>query len=876
MSKVFPFQLAIPCVMPPSMSKTLIIAEKPSVATDLSRALAKAPEVGKFEKKGKGRDIYFENHDYIITSAVGHLVELKMPQGPMGKNGKPRNLPWNFEVLPAIPKKFELQPIEQSETRLKQVLRLCRRKDVDTIINACDAGREGELIFRYILELGNIDKPVKRLWMQSMTQQAILDAWSNLRSDEDMQNLTAAAKCRSESDWLVGLNSTRALTCFRSRHGGFNITAAGRVQTPTLAILSKRENEIREFVPETYFEVHADFEVEKGEYTGRWINETWKKDPKIPHSRPERIWKKEDAEAIHNRCEGKTGTVTEEQKPTKQAAPQLYDLTTLQREASSRYGFSAKRTLQVAQALYEKYKMLTYPRTDSRYLPEDYIGQVHSTVDAIAEQGGELGKHAKHAISEKLITPSKRVFNNAKISDHFAIIPTGRFVKLDEAAEKIFDLVTKRFLAVFYPHAEFLNTRRITRITSSPDVTDAFLTTGKILVKPGWYAVYGRQPGVAAGKDELCAVSDGESAQLTDIEVKEDETKPPARFNEATLLSAMEGAGKLIDDDELREAMAERGLGTPATRAATIEGLLRQKYIERDGRDLHVTRRGLRLIEITEELGIQSLASPSMTGDWENKLHRMEQGELARPDFMREIIDFTSDIVNRAKTYTAELKNKVFPDLIATCPNCQADKLKTTDATYECYNPECDFHMSKHIASRLITEEEARELLEKKFVGPLEDFKSRFNRPFEAALELKQQVSKTGKLGKWKVSFVFDDGDNERDELTDDQIIATVTTPEKQEVKIYETNKAWYVPAISNKDNPDGIRISRTILQCELTTEQGIKLIEKGKTDLIKGFISKRTKRAFSAFLTFDHQTGKVGFEFEPRKAAKKAAKKKA
>lgn len=855
------------------MSKTLIIAEKPSVATDLSKSLAKAAEVGKFEKKGRGRDIYFENDNFVITSAVGHLVELKMPQGPIGKNGKPRNLPWNFDVLPAIPKQFELQPIEQSETRLKQVLRLCRRKDIDTIVNACDAGREGELIFRYILELGKVKKPVKRLWMQSMTEGAILDAWSRLRTDEEMQDLADAAKCRSESDWLVGLNSTRALTCFRSRHGGFNITAAGRVQTPTLAILAKREMEIREFIPEPYAEVHADFSVAKGDYAGRWINESWKRDKEFPHSRPERIWKKDDAEAIRSRCDGKTGTVTEEQKPTKQASPQLYDLTTLQREASSRYGFSAKRTLQVAQALYEKYKMLTYPRTDSRYLPEDYVSQVHSTVDSIAKQGGELGKHAKHVAKEQLIVPSKRVFNNAKISDHFAIIPTGRFVKLDEAAAKIFDLVTKRFLAVFYPHAEFLNTRRITRITSS-DATDAFLTTGKILVTPGWLAVYGREPGVAAGKDELCAVSEGESALVTDIEVKHEETKPPARFNEATLLSAMEGAGKLIDDEELREAMSERGLGTPATRAATIEGLIRQKYIERDGREIHVTRKGIRLIEITDELGIRSLASASMTGDWESKLRQMEQGNLSRDEFMGGIIDFTEDIVNRAKTYTAELKNKVFPDLIATCPNCQADKLKTTDATYECYNPECGFRMNKHIASRLINEKEAHDLLETKFIGPLEDFKSRFNRPFDAALELKQEVSKTGKKGKWKVSFVFDDGENERDELTEDQVIATVTTPTGSEVKIYEAAKAWYVPAITNKDNPEGIRISRTILQCEIPSDQGIQLIEKGKTNLLPGFISKRTKRAFTAYLTFDQASGKIGFEFEPRKAGKKGAKK--
>ncbi len=320
--------------------------------------------------------------------------------------------------------------------------------------------------------------------------------------------------------------------------------------------------------------------------------------------------------------------------------------------------------------------------------------------------------------------------------------------------------------------------------------------------------------------------------------------------------------------------MAERGLGTPATRAATIEGLIRQKYIERDGRDFHVTRRGLRLIEITDELGIEALASPSMTGDWECKLSRMEHGELSRSEFMQEIIRFTSDIVNKAKAYTEELKNRVLPDLVATCPNCQADKLKTTDATYDCYNPECGFRTNKYIASRLLSAEEARELFEKKSLDSLEGFKSRFNELFDAGLELKQAVSKTGKLGKWKVSFVFDNGDSERDELTEEQVVASVTTPDGLAVKIYETSKAWYVPAIVTKDNPDGVRISRTILQLEIPSQQGIKLIERGKTDLLPGFISKRTKRPFVAYLTFDATTGKVGFEFEPRKK-KTAAKKK-
>ena len=373
-----------PAYLAASMSKTLIIAEKPSVATDLSRALAKS--LGKFEKKGKSRDAqYFENDKAAITSAVGHLVELKMPTGPNGKN-----LPWKFDVLPAIPKKFELQPIEQSEGRLKHVLKLARRKDIDLIVNACDAGREGELIFQYILDIGGIDKPVKRLWMQSMTTGAIQEAWDNLRKGDEMNDLADAAKCRSESDWLVGLNSTRALTCFRSRHGGFNITAAGRVQTPTLAILAKREKEIQSFEPTPYAEVHADFGVAAGSYHGRWTDLAWKKDPENPHSRAERIWDKEKAESIRVRCEGKSGTVHEEKKPQRQIAPQLYDLTTLQREAP----FTARNTLSLAQALYERHKMVTYPRTDSRYLPEDYLQNVVEITKAtrrFRSQRGQVG-----------------------------------------------------------------------------------------------------------------------------------------------------------------------------------------------------------------------------------------------------------------------------------------------------------------------------------------------------------------------------------------------------------------------------------------------------------------------------------------------------
>lgn len=841
------------------MGKTLIIAEKPSVMTDLSKALAKP--LGKFEKKGTGRDVFFENENAVITSAVGHLVELRMPMGPNGKK-----LPWNFQVLPAIPESFDLDPIPDSEARLKQILKLAKRKDIDRIVNACDAGREGELIFRYIMDIGKIQKPVERLWMQSMTNDAILEAWGALRSDAQMRPLADAAKCRSESDWLVGLNATRALTCFNSRHGGFNITAAGRVQTPTLAILAAREAEIQAFVPTPYFEVHANFSVKAGEYTGKWIDEACKKSEKNPHSRAERIWDQPTAEAIRERCDGKSGVVTEEKKAQTQIAPQLYDLTTLQREAP----FSAKGTLQIAQALYEKHKVITYPRTDSRYLPEDYTGHVRETMQEIAKSDLDVARYADAVLKGSKdggprLTKSPRVFNTKKVSDHFAIIPTGKTAKLSDTEQKLYDMIVKRFIAVFYPAAEFEQTTRLTRI-SHPSVTDAFRTDGKVLVKPGWLEVYGRRPGVASGKDELVPVATGENADLTHIEVIHEQTKPPARFTESTLLSAMEGAGKLIDDEALREAMAERGLGTPATRAATIEGLIAQKYLARDGRDLHVTGSGMRLIQLVREMDIEGLYSPKLTGDWEFKLRRMEHGQLERDAFMEEIISYTNEIVAKARKLADEAKNQTFPDLKVSCPVCGAEGLRQTDATYECRQPDCKFKVKKHIAGRLLSEQEAVELFAKKFVGPLTGFRSKFNKPFDAGLELD---------AKFKVNFVFDNDDKDAAvELTEEQLIGEVDMPDGRRMKVYQSDKAYHIPELVTKKEPNGVRIGKSILHHEITVDQALKLVTTGKTDVIKGFVSNRTKRKFDAHLTFDPKDGKIGFEFPPRPAKKTAAKK--
>jgi DNA topoisomerase-3 len=844
--------------------KYLIIAEKPSVATDLSKALSK--EMGKFDKKGKSRDAqYFSNDLAAITSAVGHLVELKMPTGPNGKN-----LPWKFDVLPAIPDNFELQPIEQTAARLKHVLALAKKSEFDVIVNACDAGREGELIFQYIMDIGKINKPVKRLWMQSMTTGAIQEAWGKLIDGEKMSHLADAAKCRSESDWLVGLNSTRALTCFRSRHGGFNITAAGRVQTPTLAILARREKEIQAFKPEDFWEVHADFSVTKGSYSSRWFDADFKKDPKKPHGRAERIWDEATAKAIEERCKGKTGQVSEEKKPAKQIAPQLYDLTTLQREAP----FTAKNTLSIAQSLYERHKMITYPRTDSRYLPEDYLSKVHDTTRELAASKHPTAQWAAKSIEMGLIQFSKRIFNNAKVSDHFAIIPTGRVVKLSEVESKLYDMILKRFVAVFYPHAEFENTTRITTIDHGAE-KDQFLTRGKTLVVPGWLAVYGRQAGVASDKDELVAVQAGEDASADAVDALGKETQPPARYTESTLLSAMEGAGKLIDDEEMREAMLERGLGTPATRAATIEGLLRQKYIAREGRELNVTGKGLRLIELCDEMELEALTSPSMTGDWEAKLNKMQQGEIERSQFMKEINDFTIKVVDKARTHMQAAVNRVFPDLECPCPECGAPRLKQTDATFECRDVDCSFKISKYIAGRQLSESDAITLFTDKALPEMEGFLSRFNRPFSAGLKLAQSVSKTGKIGKWKTEFVFED-ELELDEPLDEKTrLKALTLPDGTVAELHATEKAYHLPALKTKDAPEGFRLGKTILQKELQPEEIEDLFTKGKTALLEGFVSRRTKRPFKAHLTLDFENGEIGFEFAPRAPKKKAARKK-
>src|SRR5215472_9332785 len=457
------------------MGKALIIAEKPSVASDIAKA------IGGFKKQ----EDYFESDQYVLSSAVGHLLELTVPPGVEPSKGK-----WSFTHLPVIPPHFDLQPIEKSQPRLRVLTKLIKRKDIDRLINACDAGREGELIFRNIVRFTKAKQPIQRLWLQSMTPAAIRDGFANLRGDKDLQPLADAAVSRSEADWLVGINGTRAMTAFNSKSGGFFKTTVGRVQTPTLAIVVEREEKIRRFVPRDYWEVKAEFVCASGFYEGRWFDPKFKRDECDPEKRDSRLWSLPAAETIVAACRGQIGVVSEESKPSTQLSPALFDLTSLQREANGRFGFSAKYTLGLAQALYERHKVLTYPRTDARALPEDYLETVKSTMAVLKESNNYL-PFAKQVLDKGWVKPNKRIFDNSKISDHFAIIPTLQAPKaLSEPEQKLYDLVVKRFLAVFFPAAEYRVTTRITEVAGHH-----FKTEGKVLVEPGWLQVYGRDAG---------------------------------------------------------------------------------------------------------------------------------------------------------------------------------------------------------------------------------------------------------------------------------------------------------------------------------------------------------------------------------------------
>ncbi|MCX7239335.1 MAG: DNA topoisomerase III [Burkholderiales bacterium] len=856
--------------------KTLVIAEKPSVAQDIVRALT--PLAGKFEK----HDEYFESDTYVVSSAVGHLVEIQAPEQYDVKRGK-----WSFAHLPVIPPHFDLKPVDKTKTRLNAVVRLAKRKDVGQLINACDAGREGELIFRLIEQYAGgakpLGKPVSRLWLQSMTPQAIRDGFGALRSNAQMQPLADAARCRSEADWLVGINGTRALTAFNSRDGGFFLTTVGRVQTPTLSVVVEREEQIRKFVSRDYWEIHASFGAQAGQYPGKWFDPQWKKDPEDSEQRADRIWNERQARAIADAVRGQTGSVSEESKPTTQASPLLFDLTSLQREANGKFGFSAKTTLSIAQSLYERHKALTYPRTDSRALPEDYVPVVKNTFEMLADSGMKhLAPFAATALKGGYVRPSKRIFDNAKVSDHFAIIPTLQAAHgLSEAEQKIYDLVVRRFMAVFFPSAEYLVTTRVTTVAALANgaSSHAFKTEGKVLVKPGWLAIYGKEAAdeVADAKDgdkgqSLVPVQPGEKVQTDSVEPKGLKTRPPARYSEATLLGAMEGAGKTVEDDELREAMQEKGLGTPATRSSIIEGLIAEKYMLREGRELIPTAKAFQLMTLLRGLGVEELSKAELTGEWEYKLAQMEHGKLKRETFMAEIAAMTERMVRLAKEYDRDTIPGDYATLNSPCPNC-GGIVKENYRRYTCTGKSgtedgCGFSFGKTPAGRTFEVAEVEQFLRDRHIGPLDGFRSKAGWPFTAEMVIKFDEE----TKNYKLEFDFGDDKNadETGELVDFSGQETLGTCPNCGGHVFEHGKNYVcdrsVPTHAQAVPTCGFKSGQVILQQPIERTQMQKLLATGKTDMLDKFVSMRTRRAFKAMLAWDAAAGKVNFEFAPSK----------
>ena len=850
------------------MSKSLIITEKPSVAGDISKAL------GGFKK---GKD-YFENEKYLISWAVGHLFELAVPAS-MKEQDK-----WDMKKLPIMPPEFELEPADKMGGRVNVLRKLIKDKNVSEIINACDAGREGELIFRYIAQYAGTKKTIKRLWLQSMTPEAIREGFARLRSDADMQSLASAARSRNEADWLVGINATRAFTLRLSGGRGSTVTSLGRVQTPTLAIIVDRENKIKEFKPRELHEVIGTFRATTGEYPGRWFDEAFSKDETEvertqrlltrlqldsadvgqrldpvngslwdEHRAALRLWHREIAETIQRKCTGKEGVIElEEKKPSTQIAPPLYDLTSLQREANSRFSFSAKRTLQIAQALYERHKAITYPRTDSRALPEDYVPTVKSTLKKLENP------FARRVLDNNWVKPNKRIFNDAKVGDHFAIIPTGTIPSsLDDSEQAIFDMVTKRFVAVFFPPAQYENTTRITRVEGEP-----FKTEGKIMVAPGWLEIYGREATGDKPEANLPPVRQGERVQTISVEINTEQTRPPVRYNEGTILSAMEAAGKLVDDEDLREAMKEKGLGTPATRASIIETLISAHYLVRQGKELQPTAKAIQTIMLLKS-AVPELTSPELTGEWEFRLREIEHRKLTRDAFMHDIRELTKDIVGKAKHFHPD---EHMPDTepFGQCPKCGSPIVERFKS-FTCTNDECDFTIWKTIAGRLLSRDEFETLVRDKQVGPLGGFRSRKGKRFHAGLKLS---------GDFKAEFDFGPNGQEKGSAqpVDFSQQESLGTCPKCGGRVFESGMSYVCENSVGPNKTCDFRSGKVILQQAVDPEQMKKLLTTSRTDLLQRFISRKG-RPFKAFLVLTDKKD-VGFEFEKREAKTKKERK--
>ena len=879
----------------PTGSKTLVIAEKPSVAADLAKVL-------KVAKQGE----IFENDQWVISSSIGHVVRLKDPQDIDEKFKR-----WTLKDLPILPEKFDgsassdILKVVISERnngeRFKLLKKLLGREDIGTVVNACDAGREGELILHYIYQLAKCRLPLKRLWLTSMTNSAIAEGFEHLLDESAKAGLLGSAIGRSQADWLVGMNGSRFSTIII---GGAkrDVFSVGRVQTPTLMLIVKRELEIRGFVPKTFWKIEGNFGVTLGGYLGA---------AQVPG-----VTDRKEAERFYDEAQARkvaeeslkigTGTVSDERKPKKESAPRLFDLTTLQRESNRRFGFSAQTTLRTAQALYERHKALTYPRTDSQYLPEDYIPNAKAALQSL-EGAHPAGVFAKEALQKGWVDScGRRVFDNRKVSDHFAIIPTGTVPQgLDPFEQKIYDLVVRRFVGVFFPMAEFEETVRTTTVGEH-----SFRTTGKVLVVAGWRSVWGQEAEAEEDKDKEGAASlpalsdkDGAPAQakVHGIDVKEDATKPPARYNEASLLGAMENAGKLVDDEALAEAMKERGLGTPATRAATIEELLTKSYIERQGKELVPLSKAFQLHQFLHAKGMAFLTEPQLTGEWEYKLKQIEHGKLTAEDFIAEIKEQVRAMVaaGAQKLPSAALEPSVLSPTDGKPLLTDGEKYFSQDTVGTTDRPKLTIYVAMN--GHNITPAEVAELVEKRRIGPFADFRSMKSgknftgfidlvdpdtikpRGVEAKAETPPPVVEGVEAapvkaprktkpkapgGKLKAVLFFpprEGADGNPDAFDTDWPVLGMCPVSG--LPVQHTPTAGY-RVCPHKAQEAGAKktfsLNSELLKCPISAEDVSKLLNEGKTGL-KKFVSNRTRRAFEAFLVADKDKG-WWFAFPPRK----------
>ena len=782
--------------------KTLIITEKPSVARDIAKVL------DDFEKG----ESCLTSPNYIITWAFGHLLELAQPD-----EYKASYKYWTISDLPIIPTDFKLKPIKSSEKQLKEIVALLKKKEVKSIINACDAGREGELIFRNILEYAETTKQHQRLWLSSMTKEAIKKAFDNLSDGNHFEPLASAAKCRSHSDWIVGINATRAVT----RRCG-DLFSLGRVQTPTLSILVERELEISNFTSRKYFEIITNFNASSVLYKGKWTRVKSKLD------NPNEIEDKKIATDIVEKITGKTGVISQyKSKEVKELHPLLFDLTELQREANKRFGFTATRTLQIAQALYEEKKILTYPRTDSRYLPADMQNEIPNILTTLASIESYQA-FADSALKRKPVL-SNRVINDAKVSDHFAIIPTKEHYplsKLKAEELKIYDLVSRRFLSIFFDPAIYQETTMLTIVEE-----EAFESKEKILTSLGYKEVYGD----SLSKSNLSQIKKGDPSTPLDSIIEEKETKPRPRFNEATLLSAMQSAGKWIEDDELREAMKEKGIGTPATRAQIIERLMDVEYCNREGKELVPTDKGIYLINLLESIPLPELSSPELTGAWEKKLLEIEEKKLESSQFMKEMVLFATEMVQKIKSADFD---KIAGATVGICPLCQND-IVTKAKSYACSNASCTFKISRRILSGDISPEAVQELLTSGKTKKPITFKSSQGKIFQSFLILNEAK---------EVKFEFV---NQQEDISD-EVLGTCPLCQgsiTEKVNFYGCSTEGC-----------SFKVSKYILTRPIHQTEIKDLLASGKTQKLSGFLSKNKKR-FSAILKLAKE-GKIEFDF--------------